>query len=187
MLYIGLLRGINVGGNHRVPMSELKELFSRWGCTRVETLLNSGNIIYEWESPLADNEIAEQLAKHFDFPIPYLSIAFQKYEHLMEQAPSWWGKNPDYRHNIIFLLNSYTHTAVWSELGAPHPEHEQVAEGNGALFWSSAFKNRQHYYQTKSAKIVGSKAYKNFTIRNHNTALKLLTRGREMKDHNRTN
>ncbi|MGP6140169.1 MULTISPECIES: DUF1697 domain-containing protein [unclassified Jeotgalibaca] len=64
MLYLGLLRGINVGGKHRVPMEDLKKLFYRLGCTSVETLLNSGNILYEWENSLADNEVAEELAEH---------------------------------------------------------------------------------------------------------------------------
>lgn len=180
MLYIGLLRGINVGGNHRVQMSELKELYLKWGCTKAETLLNSGNILYEWDIPLADNKISEKLTKHFGFPIPYLSIAFEQYEYLMEQAPPWWGERPDYRHNLIFMLNDYTHTSVWEEIGEPHPQYENVAEGPGAIFWSSAFENRKHYYQTKSAKIVGTQAYKQFTIRNHKTAQKLLTKGREM-------
>jgi uncharacterized protein (DUF1697 family) len=43
MKYIALLRGINVGGNNRVEMNELKALFESFGCTDVSTYINSGN------------------------------------------------------------------------------------------------------------------------------------------------
>lgn len=44
-----LLRGINVGGNKKVPMAELRALLSGLGCTDVVTLLNSGNAVVATE------------------------------------------------------------------------------------------------------------------------------------------
>ncbi|HEX3841020.1 MAG TPA: DUF1697 domain-containing protein [Acidimicrobiales bacterium] len=41
-----LLRGINVGGNKRVAMADLRQLLSGLGFTDVQTLLQSGNAVF---------------------------------------------------------------------------------------------------------------------------------------------
>lgn len=46
MKYVALLRGINVGGNHRVEMLRLKSLMERLDYTGVVTYINSGNIFF---------------------------------------------------------------------------------------------------------------------------------------------
>ena len=44
--YIALLRGINVGGKHIVPMKELRDLMEANGYENVRTYIQSGNIVY---------------------------------------------------------------------------------------------------------------------------------------------
>ena len=59
--WIALLRGINVGGRHRVPMAELRELFEGAGCEEVRTYIQSGNVVLA--APRADREeLADRLA-----------------------------------------------------------------------------------------------------------------------------
>ena len=41
-----LLRGINVGGRHKLPMSDLSALCSSLGLGDVRTLLQSGNVVF---------------------------------------------------------------------------------------------------------------------------------------------
>lgn len=43
--HIVLLRGVNVGGNNRVPMGELREALAEAGFDDVRTLLASGNVV----------------------------------------------------------------------------------------------------------------------------------------------
>lgn len=43
--YIALFRGINVGGNHMLPMKELKVVLEKSGCEGVRTYIQSGNVI----------------------------------------------------------------------------------------------------------------------------------------------
>lgn len=45
--HVLLIRGINVGGHHKVPMAELRELLGDLGHTNVRTLLNSGNAVFD--------------------------------------------------------------------------------------------------------------------------------------------
>src|SRR3954470_10617494 len=45
--YAALLRGINVGGNKKVSMADLRELASGLGLQNPKTLLQSGNLVFE--------------------------------------------------------------------------------------------------------------------------------------------
>jgi len=44
---IALLRGVNVGGNRKVAMADLKAMIEALGFTDVKTLLASGNVVFE--------------------------------------------------------------------------------------------------------------------------------------------
>mgnify|MGYP001599921686 CR=1 FL=1 len=44
---LALLRGINVGGKNRLGMADLVDIFETIGCTRVETYIQSGNVVFE--------------------------------------------------------------------------------------------------------------------------------------------
>ena len=45
--FVALLRGVNVGRGKRVPMARLRELLGALGYGDVQTLLNSGNAVFE--------------------------------------------------------------------------------------------------------------------------------------------
>ena len=45
--YVAFLRGINVGGNNKIDMDELRQAFMSWGFAGVKTVLASGNVIFE--------------------------------------------------------------------------------------------------------------------------------------------
>lgn len=73
MEYVALLRGINVGGNNKVVMSELREQIAAEGFGHVRTYINSGNLIFEAEDDAPSEDVAqavEQLLElRYDFPI----------------------------------------------------------------------------------------------------------------------
>jgi uncharacterized protein (DUF1697 family) len=54
--YVLLLRGINVGGNKKMAMADLRELLGRLGFTDVKTWLQSGNAVAT--SALSATEVA---------------------------------------------------------------------------------------------------------------------------------
>ncbi|MBK9214097.1 MAG: DUF1697 domain-containing protein [Chloracidobacterium sp.] len=62
MRYIALLRGINVGGNTMIKMSELVALFESLGFVGLKTYINSGNI--RFDSPkVAEEKIVGKIEK----------------------------------------------------------------------------------------------------------------------------
>ena len=73
--YVAFLRGINVGGHHKVPMAELRETLEKLNLENVITLLNSGNVIFDavaTDLERLENTISETLEKTFGFPIPII-------------------------------------------------------------------------------------------------------------------
>jgi uncharacterized protein (DUF1697 family) len=56
-VYIALLRGINVGGNNKIKMADLRKACEAIGLRRVQTYIQSGNVLFETE------ESAEELLR----------------------------------------------------------------------------------------------------------------------------
>ena len=57
--YVALLRAVNVGGTGRLPMADLKALCRSAGFSEVETVLASGNAVFD--SPFAPGEVRAKL------------------------------------------------------------------------------------------------------------------------------
>lgn len=72
--YLGLLRGINVGGHHKLPMADLRALLTALGWSRVRTYIQSGNAIFEaTDSPAVVEARLEQAIKRtFGLAVPVL-------------------------------------------------------------------------------------------------------------------
>lgn len=69
---VALLRGINVGGNNRVPMAELRELAVELGWSDVETYIQSGNLLFRGpgELPTLEAELEAAIERRFGFAVP---------------------------------------------------------------------------------------------------------------------
>ena len=72
--YAALLRGINVGGQHRVPMGDLRALFEALGNQRVSTYIQSGNVIFrsDRDEDALVPVLSAALRDRFGFEIPVI-------------------------------------------------------------------------------------------------------------------
>jgi len=43
---VGLLRGVNVGGHHRIPMQDLQMVYHLLSLEYIQTFLQSGNVLH---------------------------------------------------------------------------------------------------------------------------------------------
>lgn len=106
---IGFLRGINVGGHHKVPMADLREKLFEFGCLNPRTLLNSGNVAFE--TKLTDVEALEQemeiyLSACFGFPIPVILRTQKEISALVDENPfASIDVHKDIRLYVTFLKN----------------------------------------------------------------------------------
>jgi len=60
-VFVSLFRGINVGGNHKVSMAELKQVHEALGLKNVLPYIQSGNVVFH-----SDNEDAAQLQQQIE-------------------------------------------------------------------------------------------------------------------------
>lgn len=70
--YVALLRGINVGGHHKVPMADLRDAMTAFGATEVSTYIQSGNVVFNSDAAEDDLRpaLSDALSERFGFPLP---------------------------------------------------------------------------------------------------------------------
>lgn len=88
-IYIALLRGINVGGKNMIKMAELKRLFEAIGLGRVQTYIQSGNVLFESneeESPLRER-IEHEIEAVFGFSVTVVLRTAAELERIIGNCP----------------------------------------------------------------------------------------------------
>ncbi len=172
MRYVALLRGINVGGNGKVPMVELKQCFEGLGFTDVQTYINSGNVIFSATGSSASlcKQIETCLEQQFGWRIAVVVYDVGQYKAIVENAPTAWGTDDSWKHNALFLLPPYDMDDIVSAIGELKPDIEMLIPGDGVLYQSMS---KELFGKTTTGKLASSPAYKRMTIRNFNTTMKL--------------
>lgn len=172
MTYLLLLRGVNVGGNHRVPMATLRELFTKAGCTKVHSYINSGNLFFSTTRKRAEIEtlVADILTANFDFPIAFRVLSETEFKADLAQAPSWWGADATLRHNALFKLRTYD-DAHDDWLPTKLTAYDQVLITPNIVFWTSTL--RVDFSKSFYSKLLGTPFYQQTSARNFNTTMKL--------------
>lgn len=104
--FVAFLRGINVGGHHKVPMAALKNLLEKNGFSTVKTLLNSGNIIFSstLNADKAEVALEKLLTENFKFPIPAIVREAAEIAAYLEEDPFKKIKAEDHLHFYISFL-----------------------------------------------------------------------------------
>lgn len=106
MIYAALLRGINVGGNNKVNMKELKQVFEEAGMTSVKTYINSGNIVFA-DAGRSKQEIMavleEAIFAHFGLRIKVLVYSMDEYTRIAEAVPDGWTNDDRLKSDVLFL------------------------------------------------------------------------------------
>jgi uncharacterized protein (DUF1697 family) len=89
LAYVALLRGVNVGGKHKLPMAALKAIFERAGAARVETLIQSGNVIFEAGEDAQDivAEAGAAVSQNFGFRPPIVLRSAPQWRALIAENP----------------------------------------------------------------------------------------------------
>lgn len=187
MVYVALLRGINVGGNNKVDMKRLKLAFEQAGMRQVVTYINSGNIVFSWEaedgagsgsqSLEPEQERKHKLAgiledvilREFSLPIRVVIRSLPDIREVIRSLPEAWTNDDTMRSDVLFL---------WAEADTPEvldqikfkPEIDRVLYAPGAVLWSV---DRVNATRSGMQKLIGTKLYSLMTVRNVNTTRKI--------------
>lgn len=171
--YCALLRGINVGGNNIIKMSDLKSCFESMGLSNVLTYIQSGNVLFSSDKndkvKLVDM-IESQLSKAFDYQSKIVLISKKQLEAVVTKAPDNFGADPEkYRYDIVFLKEPLTAGDAVKSIKI-RDGVDTVIPGKDVLYFSRLIELAGKSYLTK---IISLPIYKNMTIRNWNTTSKL--------------
>ena len=103
MTFVALLRGINVGGRNITKMAALKACLEGAGLDRVETLIQSGNVVFETRQKsnaklTAHIDAAIETALGIDPRVVVLSR--DRLETVLDEAPAAWRSRAGLRTNI---------------------------------------------------------------------------------------
>ncbi len=178
--FLALLRGINVGGKNVIAKDDLRECFEELGLTNVRTYIQSGNILFRSEETAGKELtplIEKSLSKRFSYDAQAVVLSYRKYKSAMQSAPRNWGNDDAKKHNALFTLSGITPTRVLAQLSPPKLDIESIATGPGVIFWSVS---KKQLTKTTLMKLAKEPVYQQMTIRNHNTAFKLLELFEEM-------
>jgi uncharacterized protein (DUF1697 family) len=83
---VALLRGINVGGNKKVPMAKLREVIAELGHTDVKTYVNSGNVAFGGRKA-SQRRIEDALEAEFGWRIPVVLRTREELKAIIEANP----------------------------------------------------------------------------------------------------
>jgi len=117
--FVALLRGINVGGKHVLPMQELRELLAELGCEDVATYIQSGNVVFNHSGKPGNlsEDISDAIEAQFGFR-PFV---------LLMSATDFIAVASANPYSSMVVEPKFLHVCFLSEL-AKQPGIERMAE-----------------------------------------------------------
>ena len=173
MKYVALLRGINVGGNHLIRMTDLKACFEEQGMRDVATYIQSGNVIFTAATRPAEitRRLEAALVTRFDCRTSVMLRDVKAMQAIVAKAPKGFGTlAAKHRYDVVFLNPPLTAAKAIAEVPT-RPGVDQAHAGVGVLYFSRLISKAA---QSRLPRVASMPIYKQMTIRNWNTTTKLL-------------
>ena len=175
-----LVRGINVGGKHKVVMAQLRQELTELGLENVETYINSGNIFFD--TSISKTQLVEILQAFFDKHYPFIQhfslLSQEDYEEELRTLPEWWFQEMA-RKDVLFYTEGLDNKQVIEKVESMKLLDEVLHFGKVAVFWGKL--SEETYAKTAYHKqLLKMPFYRNITIRNAKTFDKI---GQFLKDY----
>jgi len=166
MKWIALFRGVNVGGHRKLPMAELRAALEKMGYRGVETLLASGNLVFEAKGKAAslESKLEADLKKAFGLTTDVMIRDPKEWAAIIEANPFPDEAEEDPSHFVVVALKAKPGLEAVKALAAHRgPEKVHVRGREAYVFYGERMADSK-LNLTK----LGSG-----TARNWNTVLKL--------------
>jgi uncharacterized protein (DUF1697 family) len=176
-ILISLLRGINVGGHHKIKMDALRAVYESVGHTEVRTLLQSGNVVFRSAvaaSPALARRMEQALEAHAGFHSDVILRTVAEMRRVVEESPFADMAGLDPAKLAVFFLSAEPAAEAREKLRAIKMDPEQMREARRELY--IYFPNGQGQSKLPFAQL--ERALKvPYTARNWNTVTKLAAMG----------
>lgn len=171
--YLALLRGVNVGGKALLKMADLHAALSKDGFQDVKTYIQSGNVMFtsnRRDKKRLASDMSACIEKNFKLTVDIAHFTADEWQAIVKAAPAWWGKDADWKHNLLVITTGIPAKEVVAAIGELKPDIEAVKAGDGVVYQSMSF---TLFGRTTTGKLASNPIYKKLTVRNYNTATKL--------------
>ena len=132
-VYIGLLRAVNLGGSTQVSMSAVRDLLTRGGFTEVQTLLQSGNVVFHHDSgspERLEHQLEKELLQGLGTRIECFVRSAAEWRTIIAENPFAAAAKDDPGHLVVTLFKQAPELGAWTKLQAAIRGREQV-RGSG--------------------------------------------------------
>lgn len=172
--FVVLLKGINVGGNNRIKMAELKTVLLKEGFEEVNTIIQSGNIVLN--TPLSMEETQTKfksiLEKDFNLNVPVLVVTPTKIKQALDKFP-FFDKSTDESKLHITFMNTKLSDDEWYKKLSNISLNETYQLSSDILYLYPS----EGYHKAKlNASFLANKFKINATNRNIKTIRKILAK-----------
>jgi uncharacterized protein (DUF1697 family) len=170
--YVGLLRGINVGGNKMVAMAELREMVTALGFGDVKTLLQSGNIVFRGPARATaklESQLEAALEKRFGMHVDFHVRTADEWRAIVDANPFHVEAKKDPGHLLVTCFKAPLDTANVKALRAAIPGRETLHADGRQLYMVFP----DGVGTSKAPALADKKLGARGTARNWNTVLKL--------------
>lgn len=172
MVWVALLRGINVGGKNKVPMKQLAAAFERAGMTHVRTYINSGNVVFrsgENDPAAVGAALEAEIEAEIGFVPMLLVREGATIVAIAEALPAGWANDDVSKCDVMYLSREMDDPSALEHVTIK-PDTDEVMYVPGAILWRV---DRKLVGRSGLLKVMGTPLYKQITVRNCNTARKL--------------
>lgn len=170
--YIALLRGINVSGQKKIPMAELREILTKSGLENVLTYIQSGNVIFqslETDKSTLESKILNAIKSYFGFEVPVLVLSPSELKKIFDSSP--FPKEKKENSYFMMLYSKANKDLVDNISELSYPNEEFKITDKAVYFYCSVgygkAKLGNNFFERK-LKVTA-------TARNYKTMVKLLS------------
>lgn len=170
---VALLRGINVGGNKRVSMADLRDLCAGLGLAQARTLLQSGNLVFRSggrKGAALEKLLESEAEKRLSLRIDFFVRTAEEWRKIIARNPFAEEARRDPSHLLVMCLKAAPEPAAVESLRAAISGRETVrVAGREAYFVYPHGIGRSRLTHA----LIEKKLETSGTARNWNTVLKL--------------
>jgi uncharacterized protein (DUF1697 family) len=137
--FVGLVRGINVGPTTKVSMADLRKTFEASGYENVETLLQSGNVVFDSPQPLPADAVVgleREFTARTGITGRFVLLAAAEFTAILDENPLL-DIADDPSRLVIGFVSEAPDVDCLSLIDAPALRPEVLAFGRNAVYsWS---------------------------------------------------
>jgi len=171
---ISLLRGINLGGHHKIAMSELCALYGSLGHGNARSHINSGNVVFrtgERELAAVAKKLESAIEKKFGFHADVIVRTTAEMRDVIRRNPFAKHKQVEPGKLLVTFLPQKPSAGLAEQIRSLKPDPEEMyLDGREIYTYFPNGVGRSKLFSALSGKALKNQG----TARNWNTVLKLL-------------